>query len=84
VGHLVGVFLFHVERFARCGASARSPTQSVATTVLKLWLMESTTLARTHPDVVQPVTITVSTPLLINHAGKLVPKNADGWILQTM
>ena len=72
------------KRFASWGPRARSPTQSVATTVLKLQLMESITAARTQPEVVHPVTITVSTLLPTYHAARLVPKNAEGWVLRTM
>ena len=50
--------------------------------VLKLWLMESITLARTQPLVVQPVTSTVSTRFCASQPTRPVPKKADGWVLR--
>ena len=44
--------------------------------------MESTTEARTQPDVVHPVTITVETFLPINQAANPVPKNAEGCVFR--
>ena len=41
----------------------------------------STTLARTQPDVVAPVTISVSTDRLASQLISGVPKNAEGPIL---
>ncbi len=52
--------------------------------VRKLWLMESITLARTQPLVVQPVTSTVSTRFCASQPTRPVPKKADGWVLRTM
>jgi len=42
------------KRLARCGPSARSPTQSAGTSTSKPDCTASTTLARTHPLVVAP------------------------------
>ena len=43
--------------------------------------MASTTDARTHPDVVQPATTTVSTRRIANQGDSAVPKNALGALL---
>jgi hypothetical protein len=45
------------------------------TMVRRLWLAASITLARTHPEVVQPTTSSVSTPRHISHGARSVPKN---------
>jgi hypothetical protein len=46
--------------------------------VRKFELIESTTVARTQPDVVQPVTSNVSTPFEISQCVSGVSKKADG------
>src|SRR5438128_2563790 len=47
-------FLPMSNRLAACGSSARSPTQSETTIGRRPWHIASSTLARTHPLVVQP------------------------------
>src|SRR6516162_10513329 len=49
-------------RLASCGSCARSPTASSGIIGRNPYDSASTTVARTHPLVVHPVTITVSTP----------------------
>ena len=45
--------------------------------------MASMTDARTQPEVVHPVTSTVSTPLLLYQPARLVPKKPEGCVLRT-
>jgi len=62
-----------VDGLAADGASARSAQQSRGTSTLKPDCTASTTVARTQPEVVAPVTITVSTPAPVKSPARLVP-----------
>ena len=42
------------------------------------WEKLSTTEARTHPDVIHPQTMTVSTPCLLKYVGTAEEKKIDG------
>ena len=64
-------------RFASCGACARSPTHSRGTSVGKPYWRRSIAVARTQPLVVAPQRITESTPCVTRTAARFVPKNAD-------
>ena len=66
------------KRFASCGPSARSPTQSDATTSRKFELIASIAVARTQPLVVQPTRTMVSTPFDKQHAGKVGAEEGRG------
>lgn len=68
-------------RFASCGPRARSTQQSGTTNVVNPCCTESTTEARTHPEVVAPSTIAVSTPFATTSEHRGVPKNADAPVL---
>ncbi len=50
---------------------------------MKPWLMLSTQVARTQPEVVTPVRTSVSTPAAVSEAARLVPKNELGYCLVT-
>ncbi len=62
---------------------ARSPTQSVTQTVRKLCCIESTTVARTQPEVVQPATTSVSARRKASQPARPVPKKAEAPCLRT-
>src|SRR3712207_2987004 len=70
-------------RFASCGPAARSAQQSVTTNVGNPAWTESTTEARTQPDVVAPHTSTVSTRAATSIAATEVPANAEGPVFAT-
>lgn len=69
-------------RSASCGPMARSPTHSVSTMVRKLWAIASFPLARTHPDVVQPDTASVSIPVQCSHVARSVQESAEACFLR--
>src|SRR5277367_6760323 len=48
---------------------------------MKPWLMLSTQVARTQPEVVSPVSTSVSTPAEVKDAARLVPKKELGYCL---
>src|SRR5215211_2750908 len=58
--------------------SNRSNAHSSGITTLKLKEYASTAVARRHPDVVQPVMISVSTSRKLRWLMKIVPKKHDG------
>src|SRR3712207_5702512 len=70
-------------RFASCGPAARSAQQSVTTNVGNPAWTESTTEARTQPDVVAPHTSTVSTRAATSTAATGVAENAEGPVFAT-
>ena len=71
------------KRLAACGPVARSPTQSLSTSGRKFQLIASTTVARTQPLVVQPVTTSESTPRPTSQLARSVPKKHEAWVLRT-
>src|SRR6185437_9555518 len=71
-------------RFASCGACARSATHSRGTSVGYPYWSRSTAVARMQPLVVAPQRITESTPCETRIAGRFVPKNADAPFLSTI
>src|SRR3712207_3340938 len=64
-------------RFASWGPAARSAQQSVTTNVGNPAWTESTTEARTQPDVVAPHTSTVSTRVATSIAATEVPRSEE-------
>src|SRR5205809_4223993 len=63
-------------RLASCGSGSRSPTASRTTIVRNPYEQASTAEARTHPEVVHPAMMTVSTPQAVSVAANAVPKKA--------
>jgi hypothetical protein len=70
-------------RLCSCAATERSPTASFTTIGRKPFCSASTALARTHPLVVQPVMMSVSTPRLISRETRSVPKKHDAYFLRS-
>ena len=66
-------------KFASCGSTALSPTESETTIVIKSLEILSMHVALTHPDVVTPVINSVSTPFPFKIDSKSVLKNALGY-----
>jgi hypothetical protein len=64
-------------RFASCGAWARSPTHSRGTRVGQPYWRRSIAVARTQPLVVAPQRITESTPCETSTDARFVPKNPE-------
>src|SRR5690606_32031847 len=64
-------------RLAAWGSAALSPTHSRGTSAGNPYWSRSMAVARTHPLVVAPHRITVSTPSAVRIADRFVPKNAD-------
>ncbi len=64
-------------RFASCGACARSATHSRGTIAGHPYCIRSTAVARTQPLVVAPQRITESTPCATSTEARFVPKNPE-------
>ena len=69
-------------RFASCGACARSPTHSRGTSVGQPYWSRSIAVARMQPLVVAPQRITESTPCETRIDARFVPKNAGRALLE--
>src|SRR5439155_8619427 len=76
-------FAWMSNRFASCGAFARSPTHSRGTSVGQPYWSRSIAVARTQPLVVAPQRITVSTPCETRIEARFVPKKPDAPFLRT-
>src|SRR5207253_2341418 len=70
-------------RLCSCAATERSPTASRTTIGRKPFCTASTALARTHPLVVHPTTISVSTRRLVSRGTRSVPKKQEAYFFRS-
>ena len=72
-------FALRSNRLCSCAAAERSPTASRTTIGRKPFCTASTAVARTQPEVVQPVMISVSTRWFISRGTRSVPKKHEAY-----
>src|SRR5581483_2637159 len=77
-------FAWMSNRFASCGAWARSATHSRGTIAGQPYWSRSIAVARMHPLVVAPQRTTESTPCDTRIEARVVPKNPDAPFLSTI